>query len=82
MSANEHEALEQVIMEFLKDNCEAETMDFTAFHESINQIHPCERVELSVTVTLMSLLGKVHITKDELGRGRGFALAAESQITL
>lgn len=74
MRANTHEQLKTVVVEFLKDTPETATMTFDSFHEAINTISPCERAELSVTVTLMELLGEVQITKDELGRGRGFVL--------
>lgn len=78
MSGNKHKDLEAVVLEFLKGNSEAATMTFDSFHEEVNQISPCERAELSVTVTLMNMLGKVQITKDEQGRGRGFALVEET----
>lgn len=82
MRANTHEQLKTVVVEFLKDTPETATMTFDSFHEAINKVSPCERAELSVTVTLMELLGEVQITKDELGRGRGFVLAEEGSSVL
>lgn len=78
MRANTHEQLKTVVVEFLKDTPETATMTFSDFYGAINTISPCERAELSVTVTLMNLLGEVQITKDELGRGRGFSLTGEN----
>lgn len=75
MTGNKHGDLKAVVLDWLKDNTGAATMTFDEFNEAINKVSPCVRAELAVTVTLMELLGEVHITKDELGRGRGFALA-------
>lgn len=82
MRANTHEQLKTVVVEFLKDTPETATMTFSDFYGAINTISPCERSELAVTVTLMELLGEVQITKDELGRGRGFALAGQGASVL
>jgi hypothetical protein len=73
MSDN-HAELKPAILDFLKDNAEASTMNFNSFYEAITKIVPAERAEVAVTVTLMELNGEVAITKDADGRGLGFAL--------
>jgi hypothetical protein len=78
MSGNKHDDLKAVISDLLKTNLEAATMTFDSFHEAVSKVVPCERADVAVTVTLMEMLGEVQIVKDELGRGRGFALTKEN----
>jgi hypothetical protein len=73
MSDN-HNELKATILGFLKDNKEAASMNFTSFHEALTKIAPVTRAEVAVTATLMELNGAIQITKDEEGRGLGFAL--------
>ena len=74
------EKLKTAIVDFLKRNpTEAATMTFAEFHEAIGKTYPCAKPEMAVTVSLMSLLGEIDVTKDELGRGRGFALPQEQE---
>lgn len=49
-------------------------MNFNSFHEAVAKIVPASRAEVAVTATLMEFNGLIKITKDEDGRGMGFAL--------
>jgi hypothetical protein len=69
-----YEERSKIILEWLHAHPHAEDMPFTAFHEEISKIVPCDRGELSVTLTLMEMTGKVKLRKDHLGRGMGFML--------
>lgn len=73
MSDN-HEELKEAIVGFLKDNEEARTMNFNSFYEAVTKIIPAARAEVAVTATLMEFNNLIKITKDEDGRGMGFAL--------
>lgn len=73
MSDN-HEELKKAILSFLKDNNESPTMNFNSFYEAVTKIVPASRAEVAVTATLMEFNNLIKITKDEDGRGMGFAL--------
>ena len=70
-----HTELGQIVLEWLKEHPEAADMTFNDFLAAINKVVPCDRAELSVTVTLMNMTGIVKIEKDHHGRGTGFMLA-------
>jgi hypothetical protein len=78
MCANPHKELKVVILDYLKNHPEAATMTFDEFYGEISKVTPCDRIAFAVTISLMSLLEEIDVTKDEQGRGRGFALPSET----
>lgn len=76
------EHIKTAVREFLKETPSAATMTFDEFWKAVSEKTPTERAAFAVTVTLMELLGEITIIKDEMGRGRGFALPEETPATL